>query len=293
MDEPDAHLHNNLQRVVINYFLSKNVQFLIATHSEEFIRDIDIHSILSIMSGRPRRVINNSEIIRALSDVDNNVVIRTQESPFILYLEGEDDDRILSEWAKILMKENIYQQYYPFILGGSNKKAMSDRAESHFRALRQIVPEVKRVMILDYDDDSTFHPDEDNDVLREWQRKNIDNYLLVPNAWKRAVADALHEEMDSMFLTPYFTIIDDFFSGQNLQLPPKSTWRDVSADVFRVIDGKKILFERDDSLFNLITSFNPAIKITRQKVACKMECSELHVDILKFFEVLTRVVENS
>lgn len=292
LDEPDAHLHNNLQRAVINYFLSKDVQFIIATHSEEFIRDIDMHSILSIMSGRPMRIVNNNEIIRALSDVDNNVVVRTQESPFILYIEGEDDDRILSEWARILGKDEVYQKYYPYILGGPDKKAMTERAETHFHALRQIVSGVKRVMILDYDDDSTYHPEKNNPVFREWRRKNIDNYLLVPNAWKKAIAEALNEPRDSVFLNPYYSIVDEFFSGQNLQLPPKSTWRDVNADIFRVVDGKRILFEREDSLFNRIAMFNNSeLKITRQKVARNMDCSELHNDIIEFFNVLAETVD--
>ena len=36
-------------------------------------------------------------------------------------------------------------------------------------------------MLFDYDDsDSAFHPEEDNPALAEWKRKNIENYLLVP-----------------------------------------------------------------------------------------------------------------
>ena len=55
-DEPDAHLHINLQRLIINYLKQQNkTQFLIATHSEEFIKGVEINSILSVLSGKPMR----------------------------------------------------------------------------------------------------------------------------------------------------------------------------------------------------------------------------------------------
>ena len=291
LDEPDAHLHNNLQRVIVNYFLSRGVQFIIATHSEEFIRNIDIHSILSIMSGCPKRVLSNSEVIHALSDVDNNVVIRAQESPFILYLEGEDDDRILSEWARILGKEQIYQRFYPFILGGTDKYVMKERSDIHYRALKQIVPEVKRVLLLDYDGEDSFHPAKDNPVYQEWGRKNIDNYLLVPDAWIRAVSVAIEEPQDSLFLATYRGLIENFFLGQNLILPKGATWRQLDAEIFKVLDGKKILFEKENSLFHQIEAVNDShLKINRQRIAKSMLVEELHQDIVSFFEFLESVV---
>lgn len=291
LDEPDAHLHNNLQRIIINYFLSRGVQFIIATHSEEFIRNIDIHSILSIMSGHPKRVLSNVEVIHALSDVDNNDVIRTQESPYIVYVEGEDDDRILSEWARILGKETVYQRFYPYILGGTSKQAMKERADMHYRALKQIVPNLKRVMILDYDGANTYHPDQSNPVYHEWKRKNIDNYLLVPDAWMRAISAAAGEPEDSIFFAKYRSLIESFFIGENLQLPLGSSWRNVGANIFQIIDGKQILFEGENSLFRQIESLNDLhIKISRQRIAKSMLETELHQDIVDFFDYLETVV---
>lgn len=46
LDEPDAHLHINLQREILDYFKRKSqelrIQFLIATHAEEFARGVDV-----------------------------------------------------------------------------------------------------------------------------------------------------------------------------------------------------------------------------------------------------------
>ena len=128
LDEPDAHLHNNLQKKIVNYLIDKNKQFLIATHSEEFIRNVDIHSIISIMSGRPIAIDSTEKIINALSEVDNNDILRTQDSAYILYIEGEDDDRILAAWANIIGETDVYQKFYTYSLGGRSKKLMKLKA---------------------------------------------------------------------------------------------------------------------------------------------------------------------
>jgi predicted ATPase len=290
-DEPDAHLHVNLQRQIINYFKQSQIQFLIATHSEEFIKNVEINSILSILSGTPNRVISNNVIISALSDINNIDIVRTQENPYILYLEGEDDERILASWAKTLGKTEIYQKFYPFILGGSTKKEMKDKADKHYQALKQIIPNLKRAILLDYDNDGVaINPPANQYVLNEWNRKNIDNYLLVPNAWKRAVQTITKQ--DGLFLQSYNNVIDLFFEEQNLTLPKGSNWNNVKADIFSVLDGKKLLFENQYSLFQKIKNIdNTNLKINRSAIASVMTIDELHEDIVLFFNNLTNIVQ--
>lgn len=289
-DEPDAHLHVNLQRQIINYFKQQNkTQFLVATHSEEFIKGVDINSILSVLSGKPKRVDSNNAIIAALSEVDNIDIVRTQESPFILYIEGEDDERILSAWANTLGKTEVYQQFYPYILGGSTKKDMQIKADNHYKALKLIVPDLKRALLLDYDsDEDAINPPSNQPVMNEWKRKNIDNYLLVPDAWKRAVATELKEEPDNLFLSPYYQLISDTFLAQNLFLPPQGSWKTLKAQIFSIIDGKKLLFENQDSLFNQIKSIgDKKLRINRSSVASVMLPIEIHEHVDQFFDNLT------
>lgn len=290
LDEPDAHLHNNLQKKIVNYFIDKDKQFLIATHSEEFIRNVDMHSIISIMSGKPVAIDSTDKIIKALSEVDNNDVLRTQESPYILYVEGEDDDRILSAWANVIDRDKIYQKFYTYPLGGRSKQLMKECADDHYTALKQIVPTLKRIVLLDYDNEDTYHPDNNNPCLKEWKRKNIDNYLLVPEAWRRAVAIQLNESEDSLLLNPYFEIINEFFESQNLTLPRNANWRTVNANIFTVVDGKRILFSDQNSLFNqILVESQGQLKISRQNVALAMLKEEIHQDVYDFFEILSRI----
>lgn len=294
-DEPDAHLHTNLQRNLLSYFWNKSEkQFIMATHSPEFIGNVDMHNIISMLSGTPKRIDSTEKVIIALSDVDNSDIVRTQDSPFILYLEGEDDNRILASWASVLGRSNIYEKFYPYILNGTSKQDMKNRAEAHFNAMRQINPSIKRAQLLDYDTEDGFHPNPNNPCLKEWKRKNIDNYLLVPSAWKRAVVKQLNESDGSLFVQPYYNIIDDYFGGQNLTLPPKATWRTVEANIFSIIDGKKILFENKDSLFHRIKNCDDKqLIINRQAVASAMIQEEIHQDIISFFDFLENIVQQN
>jgi predicted ATPase len=289
-DEPDAHLHVSLQRQIINYFKQSKMQFLIATHSEEFIRNVEFSSILSILSGNPSRVSSNDAVISALSVINNIDIIRTQDNPYILYIEGEDDDRVLAAWAETLKKKTEYQKFYPFVLGGSTKKEMKDKADKHYQALKQIVPNLKRAILLDYDsEDVAINPPANQSILNEWKRKNIDNYLLVPDAWKRAVKLLLKQ--DGIFLQPYNNVIDLFFEEQNLTLPKGSNWNNVKAHIFSLVDGKKLLFENNDSLFQRIKSVDNAdLKINRSTIASAMTTDELHEDIVLFFNNLTEIL---
>ncbi|MDR3286061.1 MAG: ATP-binding protein [Prevotellaceae bacterium] len=291
-DEPDAHLHVNLQRQIINYLKENTqMQFLIATHSEEFIKGIEFESILSILSGQPKRVHSSSSIISALSTIDNIDIVRTQDSPFILYLEGEDDERILSAWANTLNQTEIYQKFYPYFLGGSTKQDMTAKADRHYEALKQIVPKLKRAVLLDFDNEQVaINPPANQPVLNEWKRKNIDNYLLVPDAWKRSVQKAIN--VSDSLMKPYNDVIDKVFSEQNLTLPTGSTWKNVKAQIFSVIDGKKLLFENPDSLFEQIKNEDSAnLKINRSAIASMMTTDEIHNDINTFFDNLAIIAE--
>jgi predicted ATPase len=285
-DEPDAHLHVNLQKKILNYFLQqKKIQFLIATHAEEFIRGVEINSIISLLSGQPKRIQTTEAVVKALSEVDNMVVIKTKQSPYILYIEGEDDERLLSAWASALDKTKLLNKFHCYFLRGSSKASMKNHSDSHFTALQQINPQVKRLILFDYDSNISFHPEKDNPVLKEWKRKNIENYLLIPDAWKQAVLDALNLAEFDLYNSRYQDIIDSFFSEQNLTLPKGSTWSNVKANIFEVVDGKKILFENADSLFQRLKLIDN-LNLNREKVAANMSIDLIHEDIKEFFNEL-------
>ena len=291
LDEPDAHLHVNLQRAILDYFKKKSsekgVQFLIATHAEEFAKGVDAHQILSLLKQVPTRIESTPAVLRAMSEVSNEDITRLAGAPYMVYVEGESDERILRGWAEQCGALPVMDKICFKKMGGGNKLAMKSWADAHFEALGQIVPGVKRLMLFDYDDaDNAFHPQEDNPALVEWKRKNIENYLLVPSAWQRAALHSLNNLSGDLFNQPVLRAIDTFFSDQNLALPPGRTWRTVTANIFAVLDGKRILFENNDSLFHTLRNGEPSVEVLRERVATAMTADEIHEDVHRFFASL-------
>ena len=284
LDEPDAHLHVNLQREILDYFKRKSqelgTQFLIATHAEEFARGVDAGQIISLLNRVPKRIDSTPAVLRAMADVSNEEIMFLMASPYILYVEGESDERILRAWAGKCGAQQAIDKVYFKAMGGGGKINMKERADDHFLALQQIVPSSKRLMLFDLDDaEKAFHPGLGNPVLAEWKRRNIENYLLVPDAWRRAALLQLQLSADDLFAQSSLKIIDDFFKDQNLTLPPGRTWRQVTANVFSVVNGKKILFENADGLFHQLRSGDPSLLLIREQVALCMTADEIHDDV--------------
>lgn len=298
LDEPDAHLHVNLQREILDYFkrksLERGTQFLIATHAEEFARGVDASQIVSLLAQVPTRIQSTPNVLRAMADVSNEEIARLMASPYILYVEGESDERILRAWADACGAQQAMDKVCFKSMGGGGKANMKERADAHFSALQQIIPNIRRLMLFDFDsDEDAFHPKPGNLSLAEWKRKNIENYLLVPPAWKRAALRQLDFGEDELFAQPVVQMIDEFFSGENLTLPTGKSWRNVSANIFAMVDGKRILFENDDALFQRLRNGNPSLTLTREQVAMNMGTDEIHDDVHRFIDKIVAMTEGA
>jgi hypothetical protein len=174
-------------------------------------------------------------------------------------------------------------------MGGGNKKQMKEEANKHFEGLRQIVPGVKRLMLFDYDnEEDALNPKPDNMALYEGRRKNIENYLLVQEAWHRAAANDAGYDLFNQNLKQ---TIAEFFESENLTLPKNKDWKTVDANVFKVVDGKKILYENENSLFQKLKQMAPDLNFNKETIAGNMKESEIHEDIVRFFEKLEAIVQ--
>lgn len=303
LDEPDAHLHVNLQREILDYFkffntkaIERNTQFLIATHAEEFIRGVSVSQIYSFLhqNKTPYRVQSTPEIITAMADVANLEITQLRDSPIMLYVEGDSDERLLRAWSQVLELEGILGKVCFHFMRGGSKKDMKEYADRHFSGVKQIIPQAERIILFDYDSsEHVYHPEPDNPVLYEWQRRNIENYLLVPEAWQRAALQkSALPNLDDIFAQPFNNLILDFFVSENLTLPPGQAWRNVTANIFAVVDGKRLLFEGAESLFQRLRKNEPRIELTREAIAASMVADEIHEDIYRFFDKLKQHLES-
>jgi hypothetical protein len=295
LDEPDAHMYGSLQREVLEYFKQKcrerRIQFLVATHAEEFIRGVDHSQVVSLLRGKPERLPSSQPVIAAMSSLTNLEVTKLRVFPVVVYVEGEDDERILRAWAPALSAQPWIQKLVFHYMHGGSKKKMKDDAEAHFSALQAVIPGVKKIMIFDYDSSEVaFHPSPDNPVCFEWNRRNIENYLLVEEAWARAVSSVL---ADNLFVVPCINAIHEKFVSENLTLPIGTSWRTQSANIFKVVDGKRILFSDKDSLFSRLLQISEDAAISRETIAGAMQIDELHEDVIALFGKLKGLVADA
>ena len=192
LDEPDAHQHVILQKQV--YGLIRKVandrggQVIIATHSEVILDATTPDRVLGFLGEAPRSLASETERNRlreALKRITTTDLLLGQDVDGVLYVESETDEKILTEWARIL--NHPAQKFFkrPFVhwLGGRSLH----EAKSHFFAMQAAFPAIHGVCLLD--GDNRDEPDEETTnaellVLR-WRRYEIENYLLQPEAIKR------------------------------------------------------------------------------------------------------------
>jgi len=196
MDEPDAHLHVILQKETYDLLRKiasqRNCQLLIATHSEVLLDCTDPSRVLAFIGERPHLLSHDVEkdaLREALKRLTTTDLILGRDIGSVLYVEGESDEKILSEWARILKHKPaglFFERPYVHWLGGRSIK----EAKDHYFALRAAFPRLRGVCLLD--GDNRDEPDSEMTraglrVLR-WKRYEIENYLLIPAAIKRYVS---------------------------------------------------------------------------------------------------------
>jgi len=290
LDEPDAHLHVNLQQEIIKYFkrqsLDRGTQFLVATHAETLIKEVDVSNVVSLLSQKPKRIQNKENIMQAMAEVTNLEATQILNTEAVLYVEGEDDERILGMWEKTLSLDFLRKVFVRY-MGGGSKADMLKRSNSHFKAIKEIVPEAKRLILID--NDGSPHAEPNNAAIYEWKRKNIENYLLVAPAWKKALYKITGTTESDLF-APHEALgmIDKYFKKQGLVLPEEQEWKTLSANIFEEVNGKKILYENSDSLFHQLRKEKMELK--KDFVAASMLPEEIHEDIIKFFKKLDSIV---
>lgn len=199
IDEPDAHLHINLQSKVLD-LLKSNVkkqggQLIIATHSEVLIDATLSENIISFFSEQPRPLSDKHDrkkVQQALKRLNSTDVLNVEQSENkILFLEGHSDAGILCAWATVLkhpmQKWFDDEKSYKYSMQGKRP----EEAQEHFDALQAVCPAMRGFVLIDPDNepnkDYGFDSNKRDIVLRKWVRYEIENYLVHPDAIRRFI----------------------------------------------------------------------------------------------------------
>ncbi len=198
LDEPDVYMHADLQRRLVRLIRGRYAQVIIATHSVEIMAEVAPEEVLIVDRKRRHSRFATSipvvqQVIERLGGVHNLHLARLATSQRFILVEG-DDLGILGPLHHTLFPESIDSlgAIPNAQVGGWTgwPKAVGSALVFENVGERRI----RIYCLLDRD----YHPAEEVDArmqeattrgiqLHVWQRKEIENYLIVPLAIKRLV----------------------------------------------------------------------------------------------------------
>lgn len=199
LDEPDVYMHADLQRRLIRLVKSRNPQLIIATHSVEIMAEVEPDEILVIDQGRREAKFAGSlpavqRIIDRMGGVHNLNLARLSTSRKCLLVEGKDLE-ILKQFQNALIQHSAepLDTLPNMSLGGWGGWSYAIGSKMFLK--NALGEEILTYCLLDSDCHTTnvisARYDEARRVgvrLHIWERREIENYLLVPSAIQRVIA---------------------------------------------------------------------------------------------------------
>jgi AAA domain, putative AbiEii toxin, Type IV TA system len=196
IDEPDIYLHSDLQRQLLSLLRTLGPDILIATHSTEIITEAETDDIVLINKRRKiaRRIQHPSqlqEVFSALGSNLNPILTQLAKTRRVLFVEGKDF-QILGRFARKLGFIDVgnRSEFAVVPVEGFNPERIRSLKSGMETTLGG---KVLAAALLDKDYRSD---DEGKEIAKQcesfceyvtiYERKEIENFLLVPAAIDRA-----------------------------------------------------------------------------------------------------------
>ena len=179
LDEPDAHLEilrqRQIYRMISEEAEENGCQVIAASHSEVLLNEAAGRDTVVAFIGKPHRIDDRgSQALKALREIGSEQYTQAGQTGWVLYLEGSTDLAILQAFAKRLKHRDAMRALErPFVHYIGNQLA---KAESHYHGLREALPELRGIAILD---EITREPPAVGPACIAWQRREIENYLCT------------------------------------------------------------------------------------------------------------------
>ena len=203
IDEPDIYLHADLQRQLLGILKTLGPDILIATHSTEIITEADPDDLLVINKKFPsgKRIKDPTQLQRVFQVLGSNlnpILTQLAKTKRALFVEGKDF-QIISRFArKLNMNEVANRSDFAVIpVEGFNPTKVRDFTKGMETTLGG---KVVTAAIFDRDYRSPEECKKQVAALRKHcamahihGRKELENFLLVPEALQRAVERRVSE----------------------------------------------------------------------------------------------------
>ncbi len=199
VDEPDAHLEILRQKqvyVLLRDIASENAsQVVMVTHSEVILDEALDTNLTLLMDGRTDNLAQKLEIRNSLKHYGAEHYVKARERGYVLYVEGGTDIDMLralairlGHKAAELWDERINSFYVQNNYPDKSLDAELERVEGgfgvtprqHFYGLRDLIPELRGLAILDNDGKSRGSSIEGQLTVSYWKRYEAENYFINP-----------------------------------------------------------------------------------------------------------------
>lgn len=214
VDEPDAHLEILRQKQV--YVLLRDIaaenesQVVMVTHSEVILDEALDNNLTLLLDGTTDDLARKQEIRNSLKHFGAEHYVKARERGYVLYVEGGTDVDMLRALADHLghpaakiWDERINSFYVQNNYPGRSLESELERVEGgfgitpreHFKGLRDLLPRLKGLAILDNDGRGRQSSTEGALILAYWRRYEAENYFVTPDVLSR-YARAQYADMD-------------------------------------------------------------------------------------------------
>ena len=226
VDEPDAHLEILRQKQV--YVLLRDIasengsQVVLVTHSEVILDEALDNNLTLLLEGRADDLAAKKDIRNTLKHFGAEHYVKARERGYVFYVEGGTDIDMLRALAErlghqaaTLWDERINSFYVQNNYPQQDAEAELERVEGgfgmtpreHFSGLRNLLPGLEGLAILDNDGQNRQDRDEGALKIRYWQRYETENYFITPELLRRYVLQQY--PTDDLFAQEVSTAIDE------------------------------------------------------------------------------------
>ena len=292
LDEPDAHFEVQRQREIYKSIRSlvreRDAQLIISTHSEVLLDESSLEEIIVFPTGVQLGTDQQkSQFRKSLTLIPSSDILTAMNCKRVLYVEDFTDLILLKEFAKLLNHAalKLLDSALPVYIGN-----VISKAREHFHGISFIVNGLTGLAIIDHTDVDLENEHNLKEVM--WRRREIENYLLVPDAIIRTCCSLLHADPGGLFyqevssnakdiLARYLlpTVFADPFDEDIPQLKTSKASDDILEPFFR-------------EFFQKNAQYNRMPKRELSTIVKHMDKNDIHPDIIEVLDIIESHFKN-